>query len=87
MQFLLYTGVRLRESGQHISCNLANVFSCTFVGANLVVPLSWCPHLETCLAGEAPRTMETKAPCIECANVGENWVCLKVRSNGIAIHN
>ena len=24
-------------------------------------------------------TIEPKAPCMECANIGENWICLKVR--------
>ena len=53
--------------------------STKYAGANMVVPLSWCPHLDTCLASDSPETIEPKAPCMECANVGENWICLKVR--------
>ena len=47
-------------------------------GANLVVPLSWCPHLDTCLAAEVPETIDPEAPCMECSNIGENWICLMV---------
>ena len=40
--------------------------------ANMVMPLTWCPHLET--LNEDPITdFSIQAPCKDCANVGENW--------------
>lgn len=45
--------------------------------ATLVVPLQWCPHLETSsVASEPPDSIDPKAPCLQCGNVGENWICL-----------
>ncbi len=58
-------------------------------GATLVVPLSWCPHLEADLEGadnmarqqqqdgdEEVDKVKLDSPCLDCGNVGENWVCL-----------
>lgn len=47
-----------------------------------VTPLTWCPHLET--VTPVPRgQIDTGAPCEDCGDVSENWVCLvcyKVKS-------
>lgn len=48
-----------------------------------VVPLNWCPHLET-VAEVPPEGLSVETPCAECDQVGENWVCLicyQVNSN------
>lgn len=40
-----------------------------------VTPLPWCPHLET--VTPVPRGwIDTGAPCEECGDVTENWICL-----------
>lgn len=40
-----------------------------------VEPLKDCPHL--CELGEVPEEgLDVNAPCEDCQNVGENWVCL-----------
>ncbi|XP_055999659.1 histone deacetylase 6-like isoform X2 [Ostrea edulis] len=40
-----------------------------------VTPLTWCPHLET--VTPVPRgQIDTGAPCEDCGDVSENWVCL-----------
>jgi len=40
-----------------------------------VVPLPWCPHLET--VSEVPLCgLDVGAPCQDCQAKGENWVCL-----------
>jgi hypothetical protein len=49
--------------------------------ANMVVPLTWCPHLETTVTSQVPEKVDIKSPCKECKHVGENWICLKVRSS------
>ena len=44
-----------------------------------VVPLSWCQHLEfsELMLNPVPEVgLNHLDPCIECGNVGENWVCL-----------
>ena len=52
-------------------------------GANLVMPIPWCPHLEQLGKFEEFEAMSTassssliEAMCRQCDNVGENWVCL-----------
>ncbi|XP_069142709.1 uncharacterized protein [Argopecten irradians] len=40
-----------------------------------VQPLTWCPHLETVQPLPGP-VLDTEAPCLDCGNVGENWICL-----------
>ena len=45
--------------------------------ANLVMPLSWCPHLDTVTSEPVPTNIDVhKASCEECGHVGENWICL-----------
>lgn len=40
-----------------------------------VTPLPWCPHLDT--VTPVPRgRIDTGAPCEECGDVTENWICL-----------
>ena len=44
-----------------------------------VVPLSWCRHLEFSeqMLNTVPEGgLNHLDPCLECGNVGENWVCL-----------
>lgn len=53
-----------------------------------VVPLNWCPHLET-VVEVPPEGLSVETPCAECDQVGENWVCLicyQVHSNLIFPH-
>ena len=52
-------------------------------GANLVMPIPWCPHLDQLgryeeLEEASRATAKTliEASCQQCDNVGENWVCL-----------
>ena len=52
-------------------------------GANLVMPIPWCPHLEQLGKFDEFEAMSTassssliEAKCRQCDNVGENWVCL-----------
>ena len=45
-------------------------------GANLVVPLTWCPHLETVTKDFDEALFDVKRKCENCDNVGENWICL-----------
>ncbi|KAI8500356.1 Histone deacetylase 6 [Branchiostoma belcheri] len=40
-----------------------------------VVPLSWCPHLET-IATLPSDGLDASAPCVTCGDPSENWVCL-----------
>ena len=45
--------------------------------ANLVMPLDWCPHLESIGQPEEFMTrLDLNAKCEECHNVQENWICL-----------
>ncbi|OWF48323.1 histone deacetylase 6-like isoform X1 [Mizuhopecten yessoensis] len=40
-----------------------------------VQPLTWCPHLQT--VQPLPQgILDTRAPCQDCGNEGENWICL-----------
>ena len=45
--------------------------------ANMVVPLSWCPHLEQ-VSRDPPERLDAKTACEapDCGHVGENWICL-----------
>ncbi|XP_033746720.1 histone deacetylase 6-like isoform X2 [Pecten maximus] len=40
-----------------------------------IQPLTWCPHLDT-VHSLPQRVLDTGAPCLDCGNLGENWVCL-----------
>ncbi|KAK2155760.1 hypothetical protein LSH36_232g03050 [Paralvinella palmiformis] len=40
-----------------------------------VVPLPWCPHLND-IKPVPSKGLDTNAPCLQCGNIGENWVCL-----------
>ena len=47
-------------------------------GANYVVPLAWCPHLESNAKFE-PESLShvtLESPCQDCDHKGENWICL-----------
>ena len=44
--------------------------------ANLVMPLSWCPHLETIKKEFKLEDFDIKRKCKTCENEGENWICL-----------
>ena len=44
-------------------------------GGFAVYPLAWCPHLET-LTSAWPQTVSVTAPCVECGDRRENWLCL-----------
>ncbi|XP_013183933.1 histone deacetylase 6 isoform X2 [Amyelois transitella] len=41
-----------------------------------VIPLAWCPHLETMYAIPASVKFEQGVKCVECEETVENWVCL-----------
>ncbi|XP_067641178.1 histone deacetylase 6 isoform X2 [Eurosta solidaginis] len=41
-----------------------------------VVPLKTCPHLKELRPAEAPKTIDSGAPCEECSSMAENWMCL-----------
>ncbi|XP_076053921.1 histone deacetylase 6 isoform X2 [Oratosquilla oratoria] len=41
-----------------------------------VVPLSWCPHLETAVQPVPSSGINTRLPCEECQDPSENWICL-----------
>jgi len=40
-----------------------------------VEPLKYCEHLEQ-VAPVPGEGLDVKASCVDCGNVGENWVCL-----------
>ncbi len=44
--------------------------------ANLVMPLSWCPHLETIKNDIKSEDFDIGKKCESCDNIGENWICL-----------
>ena len=44
-------------------------------GGFAVYPLPWCPHLES-LSSAWPETVSVKAPCADCGDTKENWLCL-----------
>lgn len=45
--------------------------------ANIVQPLTWCPHLEMITSESMPVSIDVqKVSCEECGHVGENWICL-----------
>ena len=44
-------------------------------GGFAVYPLAWCPHLES-LPSSWPETVSVTAPCAECGDCRENWLCL-----------
>lgn len=48
--------------------------------ASLVMPLSWCPHLEENVDVLTQNLnmvdFDVKRKCENCDNVGENWICL-----------
>eukprot|EP00923_Selenidium_pygospionis_P009258 GHVN01015848.1.p1 GENE.GHVN01015848.1~~GHVN01015848.1.p1 ORF type:complete len:159 (-),score=35.48 GHVN01015848.1:131-607(-) len=57
---------------------LADVFnSPENQGAEVVLPLSWCPHLKDHVSPDSPPTISLTLPCEICDNKGENWMCLK----------
>ncbi|CAH2102130.1 unnamed protein product [Euphydryas editha] len=41
-----------------------------------VVPLQWCPHLESLYAIPANVKFEQGVKCVDCDHTDENWVCL-----------
>lgn len=41
-----------------------------------VIPLQWCPHLETLYAIPNNVKFEQGVKCIDCDHTEENWVCL-----------
>nr|XP_014087737.1 histone deacetylase 6 isoform X1 [Bactrocera oleae] len=41
-----------------------------------VVPLKTCPHLKQLRPEEAPKTIDSNAPCEQCSSTAENWICL-----------
>lgn len=41
-----------------------------------VIPLEWCPHLETIYAIPSDVKFEQGVKCIECEHTEENWICL-----------
>lgn len=41
-----------------------------------IYPLSWCPHLEAGLAPAPPQEVSCTAPCTQCGDTKENWLCL-----------
>src|SRR6056300_1187740 len=44
--------------------------------ANLVMPLEWCPHLESIKKDFQLQDFDVMKKCKSCENVGENWICL-----------
>ena len=54
---------------------LSSFFKMHRLEAFAVVPLTWCPHIET-VAELPPEGLSVHTPCGECDHVGENWVCL-----------
>lgn len=44
--------------------------------ANLVMPLSWCPHLENIETKINCDDFDVNKKCESCENIGENWICL-----------
>ena len=44
--------------------------------ANLVMPIPWCPHLETISENFDVKDYDVKRLCEICNNEGENWICL-----------
>ena len=43
-------------------------------GGFFVSPITNCPHVES--LKEIPEKGDTKSACLDCGNVGENWMCL-----------
>lgn len=41
-----------------------------------VIPLPWCPHLETLYAIPSEVSFEQGVKCVDCDHTAENWVCL-----------
>ena len=41
--------------------------------AHMVMPLTWCPHLENFDAQLEVEKFDDKRPCLQCGHVGENW--------------
>jgi|FrelakmetLWP11LW_1041352.scaffolds.fasta_scaffold478389_1 hypothetical protein len=41
--------------------------------AHMVMPLTWCPHLEKIDSDSDLKKFDDKTPCKDCGNVGENW--------------
>ena len=41
-----------------------------------VTPRSHCDHIDNGLRSVPPEGLNSQAPCQECSNVGENWICL-----------
>lgn len=41
-----------------------------------VIPLPWCPHLESLFAIPSDIKFEQGMKCIDCDHTVENWVCL-----------
>jgi histone deacetylase 6 len=44
--------------------------------ANLVMPIPWCPHLQTISKNFDVKDYDVKRLCEICKNEGENWICL-----------
>jgi len=46
-------------------------------GGFAVYPLPWCPHLQGLPSEDSlPETVNTAAPCQNCGDARENWLCL-----------
>lgn len=52
-----------------------------------VVPLQWCPHLESLYAIPADVKFEQGVKCVDCDHVDENWVCLHCYVVSISLNN
>ena len=67
-------------------CTLAELLSLPEnLGANLVVPREWCPHLQSAreganrlAMGEEGARVGPEEKCLDCGAVGENWVRAKM---------
>ncbi|KAL4720985.1 hypothetical protein ACJJTC_009432 [Scirpophaga incertulas] len=42
-----------------------------------VVPMPWCPHLESLFAIPESEKFEQGGKCVECEETFENWICLQ----------
>ncbi|KAJ0182290.1 hypothetical protein K1T71_001659 [Dendrolimus kikuchii] len=41
-----------------------------------VIPMPWCPHLDSLFAIPSDVKFEPRGKCVDCDHIEENWVCL-----------
>ncbi|XP_049882101.1 histone deacetylase 6 isoform X1 [Pectinophora gossypiella] len=69
-------GSKLQETGTLVDYLAENMQAIVDGEMFAVIPLPWCPHLDSLFAIPNDVKFEQGTKCVECEETVENWVCL-----------